>query len=66
MSEHGERRHGGRAGAVSLAKPVGRAGTGKAGNGMPGWLPGHADAPMSPEGAKRPNRHRDLIHIQAL
>ena len=29
------------------------------------WLLGNADAPMSPEGAKRPNRQTEVIHIQA-
>ena len=51
------------AGPLSSADPVSSAGTNKAGNGTPGWLPGHADAPMSPEGAKRPNRQTEVIYI---
>jgi hypothetical protein len=34
-------------------------------DGKPGWLPGRANAPMSPKGAKRPNRQTNVIHIQA-
>ncbi len=41
------------------------AGTKKAHDGARGWLPGCADAPMSPKGAKRPNRQTEVIYIQA-
>jgi hypothetical protein len=51
------------AGPVSCAGAVGGAGTNRASNGTRGWLPGHADAPMSPEGAKRPNRQTEVIYI---
>ena len=47
------------------AGSVKSAGTEKADDGARGWLPGCADAPMSPKGAKRPNRQTEVIHIQA-
>jgi len=63
MSACGKRYRGRSAGRMSSAEPVSSAGTNTAGNGTPGWLPGHADAPMSPEGAKRPNRQTEVIDI---
>lgn len=61
----GERHDGRSAGPRSGAGAVSSAGTTSASNGTLGWLPGHTDAPMSPKGAKRPNRQTELIHIQA-
>jgi hypothetical protein len=46
-------------------RPVKSAERKNADDGKPGWLPGRANAPMSPKGAKRPNRQTDVIHIQA-
>ena len=54
------------AGTEKSAGSVRSAGTKKADDGARGWLPGCADAPMSPKGAKRPNRQTEVIHIQAL
>ena len=56
MNERGDR-------AMSVA---GRsAETVKTRRGQLGRLPGNAGAPMSPAGAKRPNRQTEAIHIQA-
>jgi hypothetical protein len=46
-------------------RPVKSAESKKADDGARGWLPGRANAPMSPKGAKRPNRQTNVIHIQA-
>ena len=51
-------------GSTKSAVSVKSAGTNKADDGVRGWLPGRADAPMS-ACAKRPNRQTDIIHIQA-
>jgi hypothetical protein len=39
--------------------------TAKTTRGQREWLPGNADVPMSPRGAKTPHPQTEVIHIQA-
>lgn len=56
MSERGGRAIPATGGSAETVKPR---------RGQRGWLPGDAGTPMSPAGAKRPNRQTEVIQIQA-